>query len=181
MERKTGKRRRDTGTGECDGMTLIGLLVLLFAVASGVYWWMGRGKGKTAASGAPAEMASTEGATPLEKLRAAAETGDSTAAWKLGKMFPEGVETAQDRAAAVAWFRKSAQAGNPEGEYQLGLLHKTGQGVPQDWEQATEWSKKAAEQDHADAQWKMGRCHRGGTGVAQDPVWAKIWLDKTAR
>lgn len=157
--------------GGQDGMSLIGLLVLLLLVAGGVYWWMGRGKVEEE----PPEE------TPLTRLQTAAEGGDAVAAWKLGKIYAEGVEVEQDWSQAVKWFRMSAQAGNSEGEYQFGLLFEKGNGVPQDWGQAVGWYLKAAERGHADAQWKMGICHRDGREVPQDPIWAKVWLEKAAR
>ena len=180
-ENGCGKGCRPPFAGR-EGASLIGVLLFLLLVAAGVYWWMGRGKQEAPPEEtpeAPVEIKVPE--TILTKLRREAEGGDAVAAWKLGKIYAEGLEAEQDWGRAAEWYRKAALAGNAEGEYQLGLLFEEGKGVGQDSGQAAGWYRKAAELGHADAQWKLGICHRDGKGVARDSIWAKVWLEKAAR
>lgn len=143
---------------------------MLLALAAGAYWWMGR-----------EQWGGEESGDRLEGIRAAAEGGDAAAAWRMGRLYAEGLEVEQDWLEAARWYRKSAQGGDPEGQYQLGRLFEEGKGVGQDWKQAAEWYRRAAEQGHSDAEWKLGLCFRDGHGVSRDPIWAKIWLEKAAR
>lgn len=155
-----------------EGMTLIGVLLLLLVLAAGVYgwyWWENR-------EPAPGSVAA---------VRAAAENGDAEAAVQMGRMCEDGLEVEQDWVQAELWFRKAADNGSAEGKYQLGLLYEEGKGegkgVEQDLRKAAKWYKSAAEQGYADAEWKIGLCLRDGKGVEKNVIWAKLWLEKAAR
>lgn len=153
-----------------EGSGRLGILLVLLALAAGAYWWMGR-----------EHQGEEESGNRLESIRAAAEGGDAAAAWRMGRLYAEGLEVEQDWLEAARWYRKSAQGGDPQGQYQLGRLFEEGKGVGQDWKQAAEWYRRAAEQGYADAEWKLGLCFRDGHGVSKDAIWAKIWLEKAAR
>lgn len=52
-------------------------------------------------------------------LRKAAEKGDSSAQWRLGKFLDESIDVSRNREEAISWYRKSAEQGNRDARERL--------------------------------------------------------------
>src|SRR5688572_18792139 len=75
---------------------------------------------------------------PLADVRGAAERGEAAAQLELAnRLFFGDDGVAEDRAAAVSWFRKAAEQGHAEAQHRLGLLYHGGRGVARDEVEAT--------------------------------------------
>jgi TPR repeat protein len=55
----------------------------------------------------------------MERYRAAAEAGDTTAMVAIGALYDEGIGLPKSREQAIAWYRKAADAGNKRGDFRL--------------------------------------------------------------
>jgi TPR repeat protein len=69
----------------------------------------------------------------------AAETGDSYAMYRLGRINA----VQKDYKEAVRWYRKGAAAGNADAMYCLGQAYENGSGVREDVQQAVDWYDEA--------------------------------------
>ena len=116
----------------------------------------------------------------LAKLRAAAQSGDANAQYRLGYMYATGLGIPQNNSKAVFWYHKAAAQGKVTAQNALGTFYATGLGVPQDYTQALHWYRKAAEQDYAAAQYNLGHIYEHGQGVPQDYARAVHWYRKAA-
>ena len=65
-------------------------------------------------------------------LKTAAQSGNSYAAYRLGKEYYRGKNVAQNLATAAKWFDRAAQDGNQYAQYMLGKLYLMDQGVEYD-------------------------------------------------
>lgn len=79
----------------------------------------------------------------VELLRQAAELGDPWGQIYYGGSLKKGVGTAQDKTAAVEWFRKSAAQNCAVAFYELGDCYENGAGVERDLNEAEAWYRKA--------------------------------------
>jgi len=114
----------------------------------------------------------------LAKWRAAAESGDRAAAYRLGVEYMDGkpLVVKRDFAEARKWFEQAAQAGDPRAQFDLGTLHEFGYGVEASLEQAARWYKASAEGGHPQGQYNTGTMYEAGEGgFAKDPVEALKW------
>ena len=83
--------------------------------------------------------------------RLAAEQGDASAQFYLGRMFEEGNGVPKDNKEAVKWWKLSAEQDDAKAQYKLGLMYKAGYGVPQDYVLAHMWYNLAGSNGHEDA------------------------------
>ena len=88
----------------------------------------------------------------LQDVVEAAEQGDATAQYRLGRIYHFGKGMPKDYAEAMRWYSKAAEQGYAIAQYNVGLMHAAGQGVPVDYAESVKWFRKAAEQGNADAQ-----------------------------
>jgi hypothetical protein len=79
----------------------------------------------------------------------AAEQGDKSAQFELGKMYYFGSDVfegvPQDNKEAVKWFTKASEQGNASAQLELGEMYcdgmnYDGEGVPQDYNEAYKWA-----------------------------------------
>ena len=110
----------------------------------------------------------------------AAEKGNVTAQYNLGKCYYNGEGVNQDYAEAARWYRKAAEQGAAAAQCDLGICYYYGQGVKQDYGEAVKWYRKAAEQGNIIAQYCLGACYYYGDGVNQDYKEAVRWYRKAA-
>lgn len=75
-----------------------------------------------------------------------AEQGIAGAQCRLGVMYAEGWEVAQNDRESVRWFRLAAEQGDAEAQGGLGLAYGAGRGVPQDFVASHMWLTRAAAQ-----------------------------------
>ena len=101
-------------------------------------------------------------------FRKAADQGDASAQFTLGRMFATGTGVERDPAQMVQWFRKAAEKGHADAQFSLALLYANGTGVAKDDALAVEWYRKAADpriggsadqSGNADTP-SAGACHR---------------------
>src|SRR5262245_15542660 len=82
---------------------------------------------------------------PLAVVRAKAEGGDAAAQYELGNRLFFGQDVAEDRTAALPWYRKAAEQNHADAQNKLALAYHGGRGVERDEVEATWWWKRAAE------------------------------------
>ena len=136
-------------------------------------------------------------ASDVARMRTAAEQGDATAQYNLGRAYFAGQGIQRDYAEALKWFRRAADQGLAAAQYSLGEMYG---GVPPgenerqyraivevDGLEAFLWYVKAAEQGHADAQFKVGVLYysgssddRGLTNVKRSADQAAVWFRRAA-
>lgn len=82
----------------------------------------------------------------IHYLKLAANQGNSFAAYRLGRLYLLGEQTAKDVEQAVRYLLQSADAGNSYAQYVIGKLYLIGKEIPQDKEKAEIYLTQAAEQ-----------------------------------
>lgn len=107
-------------------------------------------------------------AEAISEWKAAAGSGDATAALFLGVMADTGQGLPQDYAQALAWYRRAADGGSPSGMFNVGIMYDAGQGVRQDQAEAARWYRRAADRGFARAEYNLGLMYEDGSGVAPD-------------
>lgn len=100
----------------------------------------------------------------------AADTGDSSAAYVLGKMLITGDGIDIDAPQGLQFIRHSAETGNPDAQNFLGVCLLNGQGIEKDQTQAYSWFMKAALQGLAEAQKNAGLMFFQGYGSLEVAV-----------
>ncbi|MEG1054620.1 MAG: tetratricopeptide repeat protein, partial [Janthinobacterium sp.] len=93
----------------------------------------------------PADL-SPDKVAAFDKVRRAAEGGDTAAQLELAQMLHEGEGTPRDRDAGLAWMRKSAEGGYGPAQAFLGVAYTLGQGMAVDRKLGEYWSRKGAAQ-----------------------------------
>lgn len=114
-------------------------------------------------------------AIAADKMRQAAEMGNSDAQCDFGHMCEEEHAVTHDYGKAIKWYRLSAGQGNAVAQYNMGSMYYTGRGVTQDYKEAARWYRLAAEQGKSDAQFNLGVMYSKGQGVTQDDKEAFRW------
>ncbi|MDB4761874.1 sel1 repeat family protein [bacterium] len=128
------------------------------------------------------------GYAPIEKdaeeavkwYRRAADQGNATAQYSLGRSYDYGEGVEKDAEEAVKWYRKAAEQGNATAQCSLGWSYNNGEGVEKDAEEAVKWYRKAADQGNATAQYNLGLNYDNGEGVEKDAEEAVKWYRKAA-
>lgn len=87
----------------------------------------------------------SDGAEKAKWYQAAAEIGNSNAAFNLGEMYLHGIGIPKSYQDALRWFRKAAEAGDSTSRMYLGNIYENGNlGVPKDDVMAYMWFNLAA-------------------------------------
>ena len=115
---------------------------------------------------------------PLAACRIAAEEGDATAQFTLGKHYYFGDQVEKDLDQAARWFTAAAEQGVPGAQFYLGYMYDDGVGIAQDATLAAKWYRAAAEQGHPEAQENLGRLYWHGRGVPRDRKQGLSWVDR---
>ena len=89
----------------------------------------------------------------LERLRQAAERGNPSAQYHLGKLLLQGNEIPKDAKDAVRWLTESAEQGNQYAQYALGKIYLLGKDAPKDFGTARMWFQRSADQGNQYAQY----------------------------
>ena len=89
----------------------------------------------------------------LERLRQAAERGNPSAQYHLGKLLLQGNEIPKDAKDAVRWLTESAEQGNQYAQYALGKIYLLGKDAPKDFGTARMWFQRSADQGNHYAQY----------------------------
>ena len=130
-----------------------------------------------AAIGAFLLFAGATGPASLDKLRSAAQGGDSEAAFTLGRAYKLGDGAPADLKEAARWLERAARSGHSRAGDELGLvLFQDGHAA-----EALPWLKKAAERGDPRAQYALGTIYFAGQVVPLDSIQAKLWMRRAAK
>jgi TPR repeat protein len=113
--------------------------------------------------------------------RQAAEAGEASAQFALGRLYLRGSDPPQDHAQALEWFEKAATQGNPGAEYELGVMYEGGDGAKRDSVAAAGWFLKSATQGYGPAQIGLAGMFERGAGVSKDLAQAVHWATPEAQ
>jgi TPR repeat protein len=94
-------------------------------------------------------------ATALKEWAPLAEQGNASAQYKLGLMYKNGENVAQDYSAAINWYLLAAEQGHVDAQFRLGLMYDMGIGVERDPRTAVTWYTFAAEQGNSNARFRL--------------------------
>jgi len=137
------------------------------------------------------------GVKAAQWLQKAAERGDASVQYRVGKIYEEGAgnfkktwgkqdyyvceyPVPRNAAAAARYYQKAAEQGHVQASLDLGSMYAEGRGVPQDAVRAEQWFQKAADQGGVQAQYPVGEMYEKGRGVPQDYAKAAQWYQKVA-
>jgi len=120
-------------------------------------------------------------AAAVNWYRRAAETGDGTAAYKVGLAYLNGNGVTADQKDALEWIRRAAEAGNDTAMCRLGAIYWVGGGVARDNSAGLQWYHKAAEAGNSEAMYAIAQAYYGGDGVPSDHIKAFEWLARAAQ
>lgn len=88
----------------------------------------------------------------IEALKYHAENGDAGSQYKMGALHATGMNVAQDKAAALNWWRMAAAQGHVDAICQIGWAYYDGEGVPRNLIESARWFHSAAKQGCKNAQ-----------------------------
>ena len=123
----------------------------------------------------PADL-SPEKVAAFDKMRRAAEGGDTAAQLELAQMLHEGEGTPRDLDAGLAWMRKSAEGGYAPAQAFLGVAYTLGQGMPVDRKLGEYWSRKGAAQGVELANFMVAQHFENIHSSAEEQAHALHWL-----
>jgi len=111
---------------------------------------------------------------PVAELKPAAEAGDATAQFQLGKAYRLG----GDFTNSVYWLRKAAKQGLADAQFEYGntFIGYYPPNVPKDDKEAVRWISLAAHQNLPQAQLSLAQHLEKGTHGKPDLVEAMTWL-----
>lgn len=112
-------------------------------------------------------------------FRMAAEKGNSTAAYKLGEAYEEGIGLPKDPVQALHWYRRAALQGDKHAELRIGYFHQKGIVVARDPAAAVKWYRQSAEKGNIWAYHMLAFMLADGEGLARDVALARAYLEKS--
>lgn len=112
-------------------------------------------------------------------FRMAAEKGNSTAAYKLGEAYEEGIGVPKDPVQALEWYRRAASQGERHAELRIGYFYQKGIVVPRDPAQAVDWYRKSAARQNIWAYHMLAFMLADGEGLPKDLKLARAYLEKS--
>lgn len=118
--------------------------------------------------------------TAYQLARPAAENGQASAQYVMGRLYHDGLGLPQDFAKALHWYRRAVEQQYAPAKSRLGYMYRKGEGVPLNYERAYYWFREAADQGFARGMVNVGYMHQQGLGVPQDDLQAVEWYRKAA-
>lgn len=114
----------------------------------------------------------------LEWYQRAADKGDATGMYLLGRHYEEGKGVKQDTKQAISWYRKAAKQHNTRAMNALGRLYWQGQLIKQDTPKAFKWYHQSADWGNANAMVELSHlyCQRI---PAQNSIKAGYWFHQS--
>jgi len=113
-------------------------------------------------------------------LRAAALSGDPSAAYEVAMRFAEGRGVAQNNEEAAHWLDHAAKLGLAPAQFRLGSLYEKGIGVKKNLATARDLYRAAADKGHAKAMHNLAVLYAEGVDGAADYRTAAQWFRKAA-
>jgi localization factor PodJL len=130
---------------------------------------------------APTQVATLRIPTaPIDKLTAAATTGNARAQLIVGLKYLDGDGVPANEMEAARWLSRAAEAGEPVAQYRLGTLYERGRGVGADAAKAVRWYQAAANQGSRKAMHNLAVAYAEGAGVKKDFTEASRWFLRAA-
>ena len=123
----------------------------------------------------PADL-SPDKVAAFDKVRRAAEKGDTAAQLELAQMLHEGEGTPRDYDAGLASMKKSAEGGYGPAQAFLGVAYTLGQGMAIDRKLGEYWSRKGAAQGVELANFMVAQHFENIHSSAEDQAHALRWL-----
>ena len=114
------------------------------------------------------------------KLRDAAMSGDTAAAFEVASRYAEGRGVLPDMPAAVAWYERAAEAGLAPAQYRLGSIYEKGLGVAKDLSKAQVWYTRASDAGNVKAMHNLAVLYAEGAGGTPDLEKASALFRKAA-
>ncbi len=113
----------------------------------------------------------------IETLERDWEHGGSTAsAYRLGRLWRDGLGVVPDDEKAELWFRRAAEAGHSDAQYALAKLLREQRRISE----AIPWYERAAEGGSQFASYQLGKLYLQGTQVEKNPAKAVECLTDAA-
>jgi localization factor PodJL len=113
-------------------------------------------------------------------LRAAALSGDASAAYEVAVRFAEGRGVAQNNEEAAHWLDRAAKLGLAPAQFRLGGLYEKGVGVKKNLATARDFYRAAADKGHGKAMHNLAVLYAEGVDGAADYRTAAQWFRKAA-
>ena len=113
-------------------------------------------------------------------LRAAALSGDASAAYEVAIRFAEGHGVAQNNEEAAHWLDRAAKLGLAPAQFRLGGLYEKGVGVKKNLATARDFYRAAADKGHGKAMHNLAVLYAEGVDGAADYRTAARWFRKAA-
>ena len=114
-------------------------------------------------------------------LRKAAENGDKSAQFELGRRYHIGHVVPFDQRKAVKWLSMAAEQEMGKARRLLGVIYLLGsRNLQADHVEAVKWFRLEAKRGNTHGQYQLGNCYERGFGVPQDYVLAHIWFNLSA-
>jgi localization factor PodJL len=135
--------------------------------------------GPTATS-APASSENLPAAIGGPALRAAALSGDPSAAYEVAMRFAEGRGVPQNDDEAVRWLQRAAQQGLAPAQFRLGTFYEKGAGVKRDLGAAHDLYLAAANKGNGKAMHNVAVLYAEGINGPPDYRSAAHWFQKAA-
>ena len=133
---------------------------------------------------APMAAAVSDGKLPATiggpALRAAALSGDASAAYEVAIRFAEGHGVAQNNEEAAHWLDRAAKLGLAPAQFRLGGLYEKGIGVKKNLATARDFYRAAADKGHGKAMHNLAVLYAEGVDGAADYRTAAQWFRKAA-
>jgi TPR repeat protein len=101
-------------------------------------------------------------------LKRAAEQGEPSAQYYLGRLYQEGKTLGKDQAEAERWIASAAAQGLAEAQNRMGSMYENGVGVAKDERRGLEYYQKAARTGLAKAQFNLALIYEAGRVVSKD-------------
>lgn len=115
----------------------------------------------------------------FEKIRQAADEGNSDAQYFAGEMLFQGIGTTPDRELAAKYFEKACEAGNKKAFFVFGKMKFLGDCVSQDYEESAAYFYAIADEEPY-ASYVLGIMYNLGLGVPINGELASNYLNKAA-
>ena len=100
---------------------------------------------------------SVDSTSGLAELQEKAQSGDSNAMYRLGRLYATGSGVPRDQVEAFDWYKRAAARGNAEAMYSLGEAYEHGTGVREDVQRAVNWYHDAARRGNQPARAALAR------------------------
>ena len=119
-------------------------------------------------------------ARAFEYYLKAANEENTSAMYKVGLAYYNGIGADIDYTRAIDWLRKAAEQGEVLAMFDLATIYYEGRGVDRAYIQAIGWFRKAADAGNSQAMFNLGRMYDNNSGVVEGQRKAFGWYQRSA-